>query len=67
MHSSRSLFLALLATVASGNAWADDDLWTRKTLFDAPGGPKQELAAKGVDLGLDLTDFIQALQNGGSG
>jgi porin len=67
MHSSRSLFLALLATVASGNAWADDDLWTRKTLFDAPGGPKQELAAKGVDLGLDLTDFIQALQTGGSG
>jgi porin len=67
MHSSRSLFLALLATVASGNAWADDELWTRKTLLDVPGGPKQELAAKGVDLGIDLTDFMQALQNDGTG
>ena len=57
MHSSRSLFLALLATVAGGNAWADDDIWTRKTLLDSPGGPKQELAAKGVDLGLDPHRF----------
>ena len=67
MHSSRSLFLAFLATVAGGNAWAQDDIWTRKTLLDSPGGPKQELAAKGVDLGFDVTNFMQALQNGGSG
>ena len=32
----------------------------------SPGGPKQELAAKGVDLGIDLTDFMQALQNDGT-
>lgn len=48
--------------------WAQDDLWTRKTLSDVPGGPKQQLAEKGVDLSFDITDFMQGLQNGyGSG
>ena len=56
-----------LAVLGSHAAWAADDLWTRSTLFDTPGGPKQELAAKGVDLGLDLTQFVQGLQNSGDG
>jgi porin len=68
MCSVRGLILALLLVMSGGSAWADDDdIWTRKTLLDAPGGPKQELAAKGVDLGFDVTNFLQALQNGGSG
>ena len=32
-----------------------------------PGGPKQELAAKGVDLDFDITQFVQGLQNSGEG
>ena len=45
MRSIRHLYLALLAVPACSAVWAQDDLWTRATLLDAPGGPKQELAA----------------------
>lgn len=68
MRSLHRLWPALLATLVCGSARAEeDDIWKRSTLLDAPGGPKQQLAAKGVDLSIDVTDFLQALQNGGSG
>ena len=67
MRSIRHLYLALLAVPACSAVWAQDDLWTRATLLDAPGGPKQELAAKGVDLSFDITQFVQGLQSSGAG
>ena len=67
MHSIRKLAIASLAMLAGGTAWAEDDIWTRKTLLDVPGGPKQELAAKGIDIGFDITQFVQGLQNSGDG
>lgn len=66
-HDIRAVTLAFASAVA-GNAAADDDLWQRKTLADYDGSPKRELAAKGVDLSFDVTNFMQALQNSyGSG
>lgn len=66
-HKTRATILAL-ATTFAGSAAADVDLWQRKTLADYDGSPKRELAAKGVDLGFDVTNFMQALQNSyGSG
>lgn len=66
MHAiQQAMAAALLATAAT--AWADDDIWARKTLLDVPGGPKQQLAAKGIDLGFDVTQFVQGLQNSGKG
>ena len=67
MRHHLALFPAFLACVAAGGAWAQDDIWTRKTLLDSPGGPKQELAAKGVDLGFDVTQFVQGLSGSGKG
>jgi len=67
MHSICSLAIIPLALLAGSNAWADDDIWKRPALLDAPGGAKQELAAKGVDLGLDVTQFVQGLQESGAG
>jgi porin len=67
MRCSFLLSGVMSALLGCTGAWADDDIWTRSTLLDYAGGPKQELKAKGVDLGLDLTNFMQALQNGGSG
>ena len=56
--------LAVVALSGAWSAWAQDDVWQRRTLLDSPDGPKQALAAKGVDLSIDVTDFLQALQNG---
>lgn len=67
MRSHRVWLSGLLACSVAGSAWAQDDLWTRKTLLDAPGGPKQELAAKGVDLSFDITQFVQGLRDSGDG
>ena len=56
MRSNHGLIVALLSILMGGSARADeDDIWKRPTLLDYPGGPKQELAAKGVDLGIDVT------------
>jgi porin len=63
MRLTRTIAAALLCTSAAA-AHAQDDLWTRRTLLDTPDGPKRQLAEKGVDLSFDLTDFLQALQNG---
>jgi hypothetical protein len=67
LNPSRRYLLALTAATVASAAGAQDDLWKRATLLDAPGGPKQEWADKGVHIGLDVTDFLQALQNDGSG
>ena len=68
MRSNPGLIVALLAMLMGGNARAaDDDIWRRSTLLDSPGGPKEQLAAKGVDLGIDVTQFMQALRTSGSG
>ena len=68
MRSNHGLIVALLSILMGGSARADeDDIWKRSTLLDYPGGPKEELAAKGVDLSIDVTQFMQALRNGGSG
>lgn len=67
MRLTRPLATLALSTLACTAAWAEDDIWTLATLLDSPGGPKQQLADKGVSVGLDVTDFLQALQNGGSG
>ena len=61
------LAILSLAVLGCHAAWADDEIWTRSTLLDSPDGPKRELAAKGIDLGLDLTQFVQGLQNSGDG
>jgi porin len=57
-------WLAALWLSAVPAAFAQDDFWARKTLLDSPGGPKQALAAQGVDLSFDVTNFLQGLQNG---
>lgn len=68
MRSNYGLIVALLAILMGGSARADEnDIWRRSTLLDYPGGPKEQLAAKGVDLSIDVTEFMQALRNGGSG
>lgn len=67
MQPARRCIIAAAVAVATSGANAQDDIWKRATLLDSPGGPKQEWAAKGVHVGLDVTDFLQALQNDGSG
>lgn len=62
----RLISLAAAAFVATG-AWANDDIWTRPALFDTPDGPKQQLKDKGVDLGVQLTQFVQHLQDSDAG
>ena len=59
--------LAVMAALTTPAAWADDDILRRSTLLDSPGGLKQELAAKGVDIGIDVTQFVQGLQDSGAG
>ena len=44
MRSLRNLAVTSLAVLTVNAAWADDDIWKRPTLLDAPGGLKQELA-----------------------
>jgi len=63
---TRRVIMAL-ALLGCNAAWAQDDLWTRATLLDAPGGPKQSLAAKGVDIGFDVTQFVQGLTDDAHG
>ena len=66
-HHIQAAILAL-GTALAGSAGAADELWQRKTLADYDGSPKRELAARGVDLSVDVTNFLQALQNSeGSG
>jgi porin len=67
MRLFRNFAIASMAVLALAGARAQDDIWTRKTLLDSPGGPKQELAAKGVDLGFDVTQFVQGLNGSGKG
>ena len=67
MRSLRHLAVTSLAVLTVNTAWADDEIWQRPTLLDSPGGPKQELAAKGVDIGIDVTQFVQGLQDSGAG
>lgn len=67
MRQMRGFVLACAAAGAASAAVADDEGSTRRTMLDVPGGVKQQLAAKGVDLSFDLTDFLQGLQNGGTG
>jgi porin len=43
---------------------AADDVWTRAALFDAPGGPFDDLKSRGVDLNGSLTQFYQGLVAG---
>ncbi len=62
-HGIQAAVLALASALAGSAAAADDDLWQRKTLADYDGSPKRELAAKGVDLSVDVTNYLQALQN----
>jgi len=67
LRLTRPLATLALSSLACTGVWAEDDIWTRATLLDTPGGTKQELKAIGVDMGLDVTNFLQALHNGGSG
>ena len=67
MRSMHKLAIASLAMLAGGTVWAEDDIWKRATLLDVPGGPKQELAAKGIDIGFDITQFVQGLRDSGDG
>jgi len=66
MHMIRPLATLALSALACTVAWADDDIWTRATLLDVPDGPKQVLKAKGIDLAVDVTHFLQGLETGGS-
>jgi porin len=59
--------LTLVALVAAGTAQAQDDFWQRATLLDAPGGPKRQLAEKGVDLSVDVTQFVQGFTDDAHG
>lgn len=45
-------------------ARASDDIATRSALFDVPGGPLQDLQARGIDLYASLTQFYQGLAAG---
>jgi porin len=67
MRCNFRLGLCALSLSAAAGAHADDDIWRRATLLDVPGGPKQQLAEKGVDLSFDLTQFVQALNDSGEG
>ena len=67
MRACRGPLLTMLAALGCSAAWAEDDLWTRSTLLDSPGGPKQTLAAQGVDIGFDVTQFVQGLTSHGDG
>ena len=64
MHMIRLLAMVALSALACTVARADD-LWTRTTLLDSPDGPKQDLKAKGVDLGVDVTNYLQGLEDDG--
>ena len=61
--------IGLLATAAmlSTASFAQDDIWTRQALFDTPDGPKQKLKDQGVDIGVQLTQFAQHLQDSDAG
>jgi porin len=54
--------IALAAAPAA--AQATDDIWTRPALFEAPGGPFDDLKSRGVDLYGSLTQFYQGLVAG---
>ena len=66
MRVLQRLTMVALALCSASLAWSQDDWLQRRTLLDSPGGPKQELAGKGVDLSFDVTNFTQALRNGSS-
>jgi porin len=66
MRTWLGLAIAALALAVATAPRAEDDLWTRSTLADTPDGVKRELSAKGVDVSFDVTNFLQALQNGDS-
>lgn len=53
------------AALYSSPAWTDDSIWARPALFDVPDGPKADLKERGVDVGLSLTQFEQALIDSG--
>ena len=65
MHVIRQAVLLALALPCV--CWSQDDWLQRRTLLDSPGGPKQQMAASGVDMSFDVTHFMQALQSAGTG
>ncbi len=67
MH--RFLHFGLLAAAASlsTGSLASDDIWTRPALFDTPDGPKQKLKQQGVDVAVQVTQFVQGLQDSDKG
>lgn len=60
-RSTSRLAVSLAFAAMSAPLQAQDDLLQRATLLDTPGGPKQQLAEKGVDLSVDVTQFVQGL------
>jgi porin len=67
MNFARNLSLLATAALLSTNSLAEDDIWTRQALFDTPDGPKRQLKEKGVDIGVQVTQFVQTLQDSGDG
>ena len=59
------LFLASAAFAQEPAASYSGDFWSRSTLTGDWGGLRNELAAKGVTLDLDLTQIVQGVVSGG--
>src|SRR5210317_1566036 len=57
-------FLSLCAALFTTNTWAED-MWTRDKLTGDWGGLRSDLTKHGIDIDLRLTQYYQAVTDGG--